>query len=483
MKGQFNLFFAFCLVVFSTDLFGQGYQIKVKIENLQDSTIYLGYYFGDKQYAKDTVKLDGKGYGEFSGKEKLPGGVYFVLLPGNIFFELIVDKEQQFTVSTIYTGNATDLVKNLTTKGSHDMDLYINYQKFMTQQGELAIKLRDKLKAELLEPDKKRVNDSLQLLHNEVKMKWETIEKDHPESLIAAILKFNKEIDIPEPPKDEKGIIIDSSFQYKYYKAHYFDFIDFADERLLRTQFYHPKIDRYFEKMILPIPDTVIKESYMVLVKAKASEEVFKYTLQLLFNKYNNSNIMGMDKAFVFFAETYYLNGNAPWADSTWLSKVEERVKEIKPNLIGNKAQEIRLLSPDEQFISLYNIHAEYTVLFFYEPGCGHCKKATPKMKAMANKYWGQGVEVLGIYTQVEKEEWLKFIKEQELENWINAWDPYNQSHFRQNYDIKSTPSIYLLDKNKNIIGKRIDVETLELILEDEFKKNPEKRVHQIQSE
>jgi len=219
------------------------------------------------------------------------------------------------------------------------------------------------------------------------------------------------------------------------------------------------------------------------LVKAKASEEVYKYTLQLLFNKYNNSNIMGMDKAFVFFAETYYLNGNAPWADSAWLNKVEERVKEIKPNLIGNKAPEIRLLSPNDQFISLYNTQAEYVVLFFFEPGCGHCKKSTPLMKALADKYWAQGVEVLGIYTQVEKEEWLKFIKEQGLESWINGWDPYNQSHFRQNYDVKSTPSIYLLDKHKNIIGKRIDVETLGQILEDEFKKNPEKKLHRVHPE
>jgi hypothetical protein len=77
----------------------------------------------------------------------------------------------------------------------------------------------------------------------------------------------------------------------------------------------------------------------------------------------------------------------------------------------------------------------------------------------------------LGIYTQFKKEEWLKFIEEQELDNWINGWDPYNQSNYRHYYDIKSTPSIYLLDKNKNIIGKRIDVETVEKILEDEFKR------------
>ncbi len=456
---------------YTNSLLAQNYKIDVKIDNLADSTIYLGYYFGDKQYAKDTLLLDKKGRGTFQGNDTLKGGVYFVLVPGNMFFEVIIDKDQKFSLSTIYNDDAGSLTKNLTASGSADMDLYLKYQTFMTNKGEMAINLRKKLKATDDDKEAKRIKDSLELLHNEVKANWNEIEQEHPKTLLASILLCNKEIDIPEPPKDENGNILDSAFQYKYYKKHYFDYVNFTDERLIRTQFYHPKINRYFKKMIIPIPDTVIKECKAVLKKASVNEEVFKYTLQLLFNKYNNSEIMGMDKVFVFFAESYYLNGRAHWADSVWLKKVEKRVKEIKPNLIGVKAHEIRLLSPNDEFISLYQIKAEYTVLFFYEPSCGHCKKTTPKMKELSDKYWEKGVEVLGIYTQFEKEEWIEYIKKQNIDNWINAWDPYNQSNFRHNYDIKATPSIYLLDKDKNIIGKRIDVKTVERILEDEFKR------------
>lgn len=452
-------------------LLSQNYNIDIHIKNLEDSTVYLGYYYGDKQYAKDTLTLDKNGKGSFQGNDTLKGGIYFILVPGNMFFEIVIDTDREFSLSTTYDGDPGSLTKQLNSKGSKDMDLYLNYQKFMTHQGELAMKLREKLKDSKDEVANEKIKDSLQLLHNKVKDMWFTIEKEHPKSLLTSILLCNKEIEIPDPPKDENGNIIDSSFQYNYYKKHFFDYIDFSDERLLRTQFYHPKIERYFEKLIIPMPDSVIKESSRLLEKASANEEVFKYTLQLLFNKYNNSNIMGMDKVFVFFAETYYLNGKAQWADSAWLEKVEKRVLDIKPNLIGTKAQEIRLLSPEDELISLQLIRAEFTILFFYEPNCGHCKKATPKMKELSDKFWEKGVEVLGVYTQFDKEEWLKFIKEQELDNWINGWDPYNQSNFRHFYDIKSTPSIYLLDKEKNIIGKRIDAETVEKILDDEFKK------------
>ena len=452
------------------------YQIKIHIDNLADSTIYLGYYFGDKQYVKDTVVLDKKANGVFEGKDSLPGGIYFIVVPGNMMFELIVDKDQKFSLSTKYSKNPVDLTKWLKVSGSDDMQIYIDYQQYMTHQGELAMGLRKRLKnTSNTEKETKEIQDSLNLLNDQVQAKWKEIEEKYPKSLIASVLFCIKEIDIPEPPRDSNGVITDSMFQYRYYKKHYFDYVDFSDERLLRTQFYHPKIDRYFDKLVVPAPDSVIKESKMVLEKASANPEVFKYTLQIIFNKYNNSEIMGMDKVFVFLAENYYLNGKANWTDTTWLKKVQERVDELKPNLIGEQAPELKLIGYDNSLVSLYMINADYTVLFFFEPSCGHCKKATPKMKVLSDKYMDKGVVVLGIYTQVDHEEWKKFIEEQHLENWINAWDPYNQSHFRDNYDVRSTPTIYLLDKDKKIIGKRIDVETLEKMLEDEFKKKEKK--------
>lgn len=468
MKSKLRIFIIAAVVLLISNRIHAQYEITVQIDNLTDSTIYLGYYFGDKQYAKDTAQLDSYGEAVFSSTDTLAGGLYFILLPGNSMFEIIIDKEQKFYVSTKYTGDPSDLAKNLDSRNNSELELYIDYQKFMTKQGELAVDLRKRLKGDNYnEVEKQQLKDSLQILNEKVKGKWDEISKYHSETLLASILKCLKEIEVPDVPKDENGNIIDSLFQYKYYKKHYFDNVNFADNRLLRTQFFHSKIDRYFEKMIVPAPDTIIKESKMVLDLAEANEEVFQYTLQTIFNKYNNSNIMGMDKAFVFFAENYYLNGRAEWADEEWLSKVKERVEEIKPNLVGNKAPELRLLKTDGTLLTLSSINADYIVLFFYDPTCGHCKKATPKILEISEKYWAHGVEVIGIYTQVEQNVWTKYIEDKGLQEWHNVWDPYNQSGFRDSYDVKTSPSIYLIDKEKRIIGKRIDAETLEKMLDD----------------
>ncbi len=451
-----------------------GYNIKVHIDGLADSTVYLGYYFGDKQYVKDTLKLDKKANGTFKGNKKLEGGIYFVLVPGNTIFELMIDNEQDFSVSTKFTKDAGDLTKYLESEGSDEVKMYVDYQQFMISQNAKATELRKRLTK--TKDDEKAVKDSLALLYEEVKARWDDIETNHQKSLLAAVLRINKDIDIPDFPRDADGKVLDSAFQYKFYKKHFFDNVDFQDARMLRTQFFQPKIDRYFEKMILQAPDTIIKESKMLLDKAEGCDEVFRFLLQTIFNKYNNSDIMGMDKVLVFFGDNYYLNGRATWADSTWLEKLRERVEELRYNQVGNQAVELKLYTYDDQPVTISGINAEYTVLFFFEPSCGHCKKATPKMKALADKFWERGVEVMGIYTQTDKKEWGEFIEKQGLDNWINAWDPYNQSGFRLFYDIRSTPSIYLLDRGKKIIAKRIDVETLEKVLEDEYARKVKKK-------
>ncbi|MBR4620241.1 MAG: DUF5106 domain-containing protein [Salinivirgaceae bacterium] len=452
-----------------------GYNIKVHIDGLADSTVYLGYYFGDKQYVKDTLKLDKKANGAFKGDKKLEGGIYFVLVPGNTIFELMIDSEQNFSVSTKFTGDASDLTKYLKSEGSDEVKMYVDYQQFMIAQNAKALGLRKRL-TKAKGNEEKAIKDSLAILSNEVMARWDDIETNHSKSLLAAVLRINKDIDIPDFPRDADGNVLDSAFQYKFYKKHFFDNVDFQDARLLRTEFFQKKIDRYFEKMILQAPDTIIKESKMLLDKAEGCDEVFRFLLQTIFNKYNNSDIMGMDKVLVFFGDNYYLNGRATWADSTWLEKLRERVEELRYNQVGNQAVELKLYSYDDQPVTISGVNAEYTVLFFFEPSCGHCKKATPKMKALADKFWERGVEVMGIYTQTDKEEWGKFIESQGLENWINAWDPYNQSGFRLFYDIRSTPSIYLLDRGKKIIAKRIDVETLEKVLEDEYARKDKKK-------
>jgi hypothetical protein len=70
------------------------------------------------------------------------------------------------------------------------------------------------------------------------------------------------------------------------------------------------------------------------------------------------------------------------------------------------------------------------------------------------------GVQVFAVLTQNNKEKWMKAIRDYKIQEWTNVWDPTYSSDFRRLYDVTSTPVIYILDKNKRIIAKRMDVES-----------------------
>lgn len=456
----------FLVIVLLSSAKSEGYEIKVKINNLANSEIYLGYHFGSKLYVSDTTFIDDKGKGIFKGNEKLKGGLYIVFLPNKTYFDIIIDDNQKFSLEN----DTTEYVQNAKFTNSSINENFYNYQRFLMDMQNQLKTMRDEkknLQGNKEDEKVKEIDKKMDELNDMVMNKMEQTIKENQDNFLSKLLTASKDVEIPEPPKDENGNILDSMFQYNYYKAHFFDNIDFSDNRLLRTPFIENKLTQFFSA--LPqLPDSLIPIIDDVIIKSQADSTVFQFTLSFLFNHFLKSNIMGMDAVYVHLGEEYYLSGKAAWADTSFISKLADRVSKIKPNLIGNVAPNLKLVTDKNTWISLHDVKAKYIVLLFWEPSCGHCKKVIPEVLKTYEKYKSHGLEVFAVYTQYKKDEWEETIKERNMV-FINAYDPYNISNFRDLYDIYSTPVIYLLDKDKKIVAKRLGVEDINHFLEREI--------------
>lgn len=445
-----------------------GYDIKVHIIGLKDTALYLGNHYGDKQYVRDTIQLDQNGWGEFKGDDTLPGGIYLVILPNKTYFE-ILPTEQKFTIET----DTLDYVQHMKITGSLENKLFNDHQKFVIGKSQETNALRSRM------DENKNNKDSAALLKKlfadkdkEVKDYRYKIVADYPKSFMAAIIRTMAEPEIPEPPRDVKGNITDSTFQFRYFKTHYLDNVDFSDERLLRSPIMQAKIKTYTQQLTVPYPDSLIQAIDTIIEKSKKNKEVFKYCVATLANFYETSNIMGYDKVFVHIAEKYYLSKDAFWADSTLRAKIISRVQKIKPNILGEAAHDLAMPDTAFKMHRLYDIKAKYTVLVFWDPTCSHCKIEIPKLAAYYDSVRTKGLsfEVFAIGIESDMDLWKNYIKEHKLK-WINVSDLYNQTNFRDYYDIYSTPVIYLLDQDKHIIAKRLDPEKLSDFIDHEENK------------
>lgn len=461
------------LLIISTTLFScsfaQGYRIEVKIDDLKDTTLLLGYHFGEKKFVADTAIVNSKGVAVFEGDSLLHGGMYIVILPQRSFFDILVSDNQRFSLTT----NSTRLLDDLKFKDSPENTAFVNYQRFMGEKQKKMGELRNQLQEASGNIEREgKLAEEINNLDKEVKLYWDKVIAENPGTFLANIIRAIKPLEFPEfdiPVNASNPDSLRWIMSYRFNQKHYFDNVDLTDDRLIRTPFFHSRIDAYFDRVLLPISDTIIRYSDEILEKTRPNPRMFQFMISHLFTKYQNSAIMGMDAVFVHLAEKYYLSGEVDWISESMKKRIADRVDELKPNLVGVKAPNVRMRDVNNNFQELHKIKAKVTVMYFWEPNCSHCKRVTPVLKDLHEKYKSKGLEVFAVYTQGEEPAWKDYVKKNSL-NWVNVWDPYRVTNYHKLYDIYSTPIIYILDENKTIIAKRIGVESVERFIEQELK-------------
>ena len=445
--------------------FAQSLSISGKVDGLSDGDVLLGYYYGDKQYVKDTVQSVNGSF-IFQSDEALEAGMYFMLLSDKNFFQLIIDSSQVFSFHT----SVKDLIGEMKITDSKENTLFYNYQQFTQQKGIEVQPLKAELKT-LDKDSKKRIKleNKIKIINEEVATLKADFLASNPEQLFAKILLALEPISIPESPILESGVI-DSTFQYIYFKKHFWDAIDLSDDRMVRTPVFHTKMEKFLVEYTPQISDSIVKYVDVLIAQLPKDSDLFKYVVNWTTHHYESSNIMGHDAVFVHMVFTYFITRQAPWVDEVQLTNIIDKAMRISPNLIGSIAPFITL--PDDKGVvqDMHSIEAPFTILFFYDPDCGHCKKETPLVKETLEKYMDRGVKVYAVCTEFDDVMWKEFIVEFGVEDWINVIDIENSSNFRGKYNVMGTPRLFVLDAKKKIIAKQIDAAALDEILENEFK-------------
>lgn len=474
----------FSLLLISSLSFSQ--KIKFKVNNVKDTTVFLVKYYGKGMYYADTTQLK-NGMCEFNGALQKPG-VLALLLPGQKYFDFIHNKEEIFIEVT-----SPDLSNSMIVKKSEENKIFSEYVKHLAKQRGMASeknKKREGLKKE--DPEYAKLTAEIDEISKGVVNYQKELIKTHPDRLVAKVVKMSMDIEIPEAPKDANGKLIDSNFNYHYYRDHYFDNIDLKDDRLLNTPMFHSKFEDYFSKrMMIQHPDTVIKYAFLFCDRLDPKSELFKYCVTHITSTFGNSKIMGQDKVYVYMGLRYFCakneQGKSPayWMTEDKLNEFCEKVQ-IQKNLVqGVRPPNVSLRdTTDKNWINYYDLKSEYTILYFWDPECGHCKTSTPKLQQLyAEKLKARNVEVfaVGKATGDDFEKWKKFIREKNLtfinvaltdklyrdaqadaRQFIPRFTTIEALNYQETFDIFSTPRVFVLDKDKKIIAKQLSISQLE---------------------
>lgn len=461
-------------------------KLRFKVEGTKDTTVHLIKYYGEKLFYADTAEMK-NGIVEFDGSIQKPG-IMAVLLPDQKYFEFIYNNEE-VNMET----NITNFIETMKVKKSEENRIFIDYIRYLGTQKTKANALVEQRKPINTEdPKYKELTTAIEQVSKDVLAYQKNLISSNPTKLVSKVVKMSLEIDIPEPPVDESGKAIDSLFRYHYYRDHFFDNVDLKDDRLVNMPIFHSKLSTYFGKtMMVQHWDTILKYAYNFIDQLDPKSEVFKYTVTYVTTNFQKSKIMGMDKVYIMMADRYYCSKNSEgkspafWMTEDKLEELCEKIPAQKNTVLGIVPPNISLRdTTDKTWRDFYSLKSEYTILYFWDPECGHCKKTTPKLeKLYQEKFKDRNVEIFAVGKAVGEDfqKWKDFIRKNQLtfinvavteslykaalddaRQFVPKYTTLDALNYQTTYDIYSTPRVFILDKDKKIIAKQLSISQLE---------------------
>ncbi|OFZ07801.1 MAG: hypothetical protein A3D92_21520, partial [Bacteroidetes bacterium RIFCSPHIGHO2_02_FULL_44_7] len=455
---------AFFLSFLGTFSFGQTGSVHFTIKNAPSNNCVMGYYYGDKQYvigdpidpndpdsekANVVFNLNAKGEATFSHPTMKTGMYMLVFQPDNQFVEFIYEGKD-LDISFDYSNQFKTFKSN-----SKANVLFNERSKLVDQLNQRSKEIEHKVAADSTFD----AQQAYALISEEYTAFNEEMYADNSSNLAVLMLRGNDNPSVPET-------ITDPNEKFLYYRAHYFDHIDFKAPWIVNTSYFDKKISTYFSDLTYPVPDSIILAWDQILTAAKGNAEVFKYLVIKALNMYAKSNYMGQDAVYVHLLEKYYFSGAADWVDEENLTLLRKSYTYLVDNLIGKEARPIALLSTANVPFTLHDIEADYTIVQFtsYE-SCGACGKVIKEWKELKEQI-PANVRLLEIANGTELAA-LRETASAEGYFWESAIlaKPQEWEAVRTHYDLRYFPKTFVLDKNKVIIGKNIGpAQVLDLI-------------------
>ncbi len=187
--------------------------------------------------------------------------------------------------------------------------------------------------------------------------------------------------------------------------------------------------------------------------------------------KDTSSNVF---ETFVELSQKYFYDPNSPMRnedlylpfvsrlasyeglDPLMRGKYERETRLCSMNCVGSRAADFRFSDKSGRIGTLYGVDAEYTLLFFSNPGCEACKNIIDMLgnsPVIASQVRDGVLAVVNIYIDEDIQAWLSYMPAYPAD-WHNGFDPALVIRGDGIYDVRAIPSLYLLDKEKRVLMK-----------------------------
>ena len=255
-------------------------------------------------------------------------------------------------------------------------------------------------------------------------------------------------LEIPEVPISINDQIAKTEYLLTYFWQNY----NFGDTSLLENSNYTETPLFYYLSIVKKYNSPAIHNIYssfldaLILSHPKVRE---KFLNLIEYNYYHPNSQIRDEQLYSVLVEKVILNKSfaKPEVERYLFQK-----RIISQNMPGNRANLFSIQTKDGNRIAVDNIKSKYLVLIFFDPECEHCISTIESMK-VSPIFKSEKVKVVAIMPENNK---IKFIDGANKlpSDWISGFDYKDDIMNKLLYDLRPSPSLYLLDENKRVILK-----------------------------
>lgn len=423
--------------------------LEVKIDGYS-SKIYLSNLSGEKTSLVDSTISNGS-YKFSLAKNNLHSGICRISFDKNKWIDFVNDGKNV----SIYTDikSVLDSLKIIESESNKLFYSFLRLNKLYKTKNELLNFIISRFPKDdpYYHSSRQRLNE----LQNEYLEFVNITSQKEPESFVARYIRYSQLpiIDINSPVEKQTDFL----------KSNALDHINFNDASLINSDLFTNKTIEYLSYYGNPqYTKELLEKEFMkavdtLLNKAKVSQLVYLHMTEYMIDGFKR---FGFDQVLDYIVENYVIKDDLCLDEKTE-GLIKRRIDQARILKVGSTVPEITLPDINDRQIKLSKINAGKILIVFYASWCPHCKELLPQLNSMVKNQTEKKIEVFAISLDTKREDWLNFISAncQSLINVsdLKGWD----SIAAADYFIYATPSMFLIDNDRKIIGKPVTFDEL----------------------
>lgn len=221
------------------------------------------------------------------------------------------------------------------------------------------------------------------------------------------------------------------------------------DLELLNSNAYHHFIVSYLKKY----------EPSEYLNAVREILDYLKQGNQEIFSKMFDYVLTGFE-SMERYDDLYQLSveyGNSCSTDGN----LKTRVKSYTDLRVGAKAPDFEIETIDGEDVVLSQMKNDYTLVIFWATWCENCKEEIPRINEAISLFKRAKVDIVAISIDEEEADIKKYVKDNSISFKVASDLLGWEGKIVTDYAVYATPSMFIVDRNMNIVAKPITGEQL----------------------